>query len=85
MKRITTIIIAALIVLSLSGCGDGKTNRTQSNKRGTLEIMYEDGYDRVEVYTDPQTHTQYIIWEGSNQGGITPRLNEDGTICVDKN
>lgn len=40
----------------------------------------------ISIWTDPETGVQYIIyskkWQDAGMGGITPRLNADGSLCV---
>lgn len=38
--------------------------------------------DVVFVVTDPMTGVQYLVFDTSYKGGITPRLNPDGTPVV---
>lgn len=33
-------------------------------------------------YTDPETGVCYLIYDGVNKGGITPRYNQDGSLMV---
>ncbi len=61
--------IFVLIFLSLLGCSDrDDTDPKDGNKRSNLAIRI-----------DYRTHCQYLV---SDHGGVTPRLNKDGTqIC----
>lgn len=53
-------------------------NKTDHKQVGTSDTFY--------IWTDPETGVQYIVYRGKFMdeffGGITPRLNSDGTICV---
>lgn len=33
-------------------------------------------------YTGPETGVCYLIYDGVNKGGITPRYNQDGSLMV---
>ena len=37
------------------------------------------------TFSDPATGCEYIVWNGYEKGGITPRLNADGQpLCIVK-
>ncbi|MBQ7797557.1 MAG: hypothetical protein IJ371_00355 [Clostridia bacterium] len=38
--------------------------------------------DEIIIWKDPETDVQYIIYKGYRKGGITPRLNNDGTPYI---
>lgn len=63
----------ALAIATLSGC----VKETSASE--LTENKYP-GY--VYVYVDPGTGVEYLIWKGSYSGGITPRLNADGSAKV---
>lgn len=74
MKKIAAIIlVATLMTVCLAGCGD-KTNMTESSN------IY------IEFWTDEDTGVQYIIYDRvggyAGMGGITPRLNSDGSLYI---
>ncbi len=54
-------------------------NRTDREQVGTND-------ETIYIWTDPETGVQYIVYREKTMnagfGGITPRLNPDGTICV---
>ena len=72
MKKIFSILITLVLITCLAGCSNNE-NITQSN---------ED--DSIQFWTDKETGVEYIIYSNVNgyagQGGITPRLNADGTL-----
>ena len=79
MKR--KIIIGLLLVtlsLSLFGCV------TESEANQSVKEMYNDD---IYEFIDPDTGVHYWIYSHSagyaGMGGITPRLNSDGSIMVD--
>lgn len=47
---------------------------------GCNEVNKNDIY----FYTDEETCVEYIIYDGYKAGGITPRLNRDGTIMLNE-
>ncbi len=72
MKKILSVLMVLCIVLCLCSCEENteySTTRTD-----------------VEYWTDEETGVQYIIYSYSTgysgMGGITPRLNEDGSLYV---
>lgn len=40
--------------------------------------------NEIQVYVDPETGVNYLIYEAYNKGGITVRYNADGSIMVTK-
>lgn len=38
--------------------------------------------NKVRDFVDPKTGVHYLLFERRYRGGITPRLNADGTIMV---
>ena len=67
-KTISLLLAMLLIVLCLSGCG-------RENKENPQNVY---------IWTDEETGVQYVIFSesygGIGRGGITPRLNLDGTL-----
>lgn len=67
MKKIFVATIIFILLLILCGC----------------QTTNED-YD-IDIWVDTETGVQYIIYHGKNNqylGGITPRLNSDGTLYI---
>ena len=79
MKKVL-VIFMLILLMCLGGCGGSNTRKTESTNKGSLKVFYNDGFDSVTVYTDPDTKIQYILWDGYEKGGITPRLNADGSL-----
>ena len=81
MKKLIIAILAFALILCLVGCEASKTpteSKTQLVKGGTGAIS---------IWTDEETGVQYIIYHGDNNqylGGITPRLNADGTLYTEE-
>lgn len=56
-------------------------NDTEAKRNGNV-LEYRDD-KAVFVYVDPDTGVNYLVYYGSNgRGGITERLNQDGTPFV---
>ena len=70
-KIIAALTIILLIVACLSGC----TDDTNTEKASNIDIYF---------WTDETTGVQYVIYSHkkgySGMGGITPRLNSDGSL-----
>ena len=69
MKRIIFILIAVVLTFCLVGCEEHKP------------VIKTDNYD-ITIWTDEETGVQYIIYNDIHRGGITPRLNADGTLYI---
>lgn len=83
MNRMKKMIIKILLVLSilllsvstlcLAGCSDN----TDVNKSNNTNVKF---------WTDKDTGVQYVIYDESEgyagMGGITPRLNSDGSLYI---
>lgn len=80
MKR--KIIIGLLLVtlsLSIFGCA----TESEASSKSVKEMYNDDIYE----FIDPDTGVHYWIYSHGagyvGMGGITPRLNSDGSIMVD--
>ena len=71
MKKIISLILVIGIVL-LVACSDVEAD-TQNNY-----IQDTNCY----IYVDKETGVNYIVYSAYYKGGITPRLNADGTPYV---
>lgn len=40
--------------------------------------------NEIQIYVDPETGVNYLIYQDYNKGGITVRYNADGSIMVTK-
>lgn len=76
-KRILAICIAATTFF-LMGCGNGDVKIETSSKESLSIVEYINS--RISLYKDNETGVHYII---NYEGGMTPRLNADGTLYVD--
>lgn len=75
-----TVGLFMIIMLMISACGT-ETHETINGKELT-SMRYGDVYD----FVDPDTGVHYLIYDRTTgyagKGGITPRLNADGSIMV---
>ena len=82
-KKLMIFLTAIILTFSLVGCSVPEGTET-SNSGATSKIYNNDIYE----FVDPDTGVHYWIYshsEGySGMGGITPRLNSDGSIMCDK-
>ncbi len=69
-----------LITISLSfmGCS---TSENTTNNAGALPVngIHD---DEIYLYIDPETGVNYLVYDGYRAGGMTTRLNADGTPYV---
>ena len=72
-KKILILIIA--VVFAFTGCKNADDVNSSTCKAST--IMFDARYGSISTFKDPQTGVWYIV---NIDGGITPRLNEDGTL-----
>lgn len=78
-KRTMRILLIAVVgtgIMMFTGCGTvaGESTSTEdSNSHLTSN-------DSIQIWTDSETGVQYVIYKGYRKGGITPRLNVDGTL-----
>ena len=89
-KKLMIFLTATILTFSLVGCSVPEGIETSnegtetSNSGATSNIYNNDIYE----FVDPDTGVHYWIYshsEGySGMGGITPRLNSDGSIMCDK-
>ena len=89
-KKLMIFLTATILTFSLVGCSVPEGTETSnegtetSNSGATSKIYNNDIYE----FVDPDTGVHYWIYshsEGySGMGGITPRLNSDGSIMCDK-
>ena len=72
MKKIISLILVIAIIL-LVGCSDVEA--------GTQINYIQNDWD-YNIVVDKETGVNYIVYIDYKQGGITPRLNADGTPYV---
>lgn len=69
------LLILPLLLLLVTGCNVSTNNETDRNEVDKNDIYF---------YTDENSCVEYIIYDGYKAGGITPRLNRDGTIMLNE-
>jgi hypothetical protein len=81
---------SALIILfiALCGflCGCGYQNATAQEQKIEY-IKMGSSHRAVTIWTDGDTGVQYIMfsdWTGDAVGGVTPRLNADGSLYIEE-
>lgn len=72
-KKILALII--VVVFAFTGCKNADNVNTSKCKASIL--MFDPRYGAISTFKDPQTGVWYIV---NIDGGITPRLNGDGTL-----
>lgn len=80
-KRFLTLLLCICMCFALVGCNVPHGTQT-SNEGNTSKINNDDIYE----FVDPDTKVHYWIYSHSSgysgMGGITPRLNSDGTVMI---
>lgn len=80
MKKICSVLIMVVLALCLFGCETETSNEIQK------PTLAEGSDKNISIWTDTETGVQYIIYTDTagycGMGGITPRLNADGTLYV---
>lgn len=76
-KFVYTLILFVVVVFSVSGCA-------LSDDIVALETEMEETYisENVNVFVDPETGVNYLIYDGDRAGGMSPRYNADGGLYV---
>ena len=93
-KLFIAIIIPCLIMIVVAKAqGKNYTDEVRVTDEATNTTIskipnYSDNFISANVYdyVDPETGVHYLIFRDNHpngMGGITPRLNSDGTIMVD--
>lgn len=77
MKKFLLLVI---IIILLTGCGAESINK----KHETNDTYYIQDSLNFDFYVDKETCVEYIIFNGGYRGGITSRLNADGTLKLNK-
>lgn len=86
MKRI--LLLALLICFCLRRCSalndiDAKLDNTVTTEKPEISEIYD---SNIYEYVDKETGVHYLIYSYkggyAGMGGITPRLNADGSVMV---
>ena len=78
MKKIISLILVIAIAM-LVACSDVEYTEADTQ---TKYIQDEYDVDSYEILVDKETGVNYIVFFSLRKGGITPRLNADGTPYV---
>ena len=95
MKRMFVFIMCCSMLTGacmLTGC-ESNGAVTPIEVDDTIEVDGISGYtvnkiddENIYIFTDPDTGVQYLVYREhryrAGMGGITPRLNPDGSLCV---
>jgi hypothetical protein len=73
-KKIIIALSVIALCFGLIGCSDDTT------EENTVSIM-NNAY--ISIWIDEETGVQYVIFNGYYKGGITPRLNADGSFHIE--
>lgn len=77
--RVLLIAVIGTGMMTFTGCGTVSENSASPEKLKELQL---NSTDYIQIWTDDETGVQYLIYQGYKKGGITPRLNADGTLCT---
>ena len=82
-KKLMIFLTATILTFSLVGCSVPKTTESsESNSISKVNGSY------VYEFIDSDTGVHYLIYSNklanAGMGGITPRLNSDGTVMTTK-
>lgn len=77
-KKLLMILLMATMAFSLSGCAGGQQLRTQKNTEWQRLLNNFNRGKFVYSFRDEETGVWYI----SSEGGVTSRLNADGSLYV---
>lgn len=74
MKRKVLAVLLASTLL-MAGCVDGDTEEYEENTKN--QVLLNSGSECIYTFRDERTGVWYIA---NMRGGVTPRLNLDGTL-----
>lgn len=83
MKKIVIFALCILVAVSVTGCGTTNTDRFHESIVGEIQcdgkLRCISGDGICSEWIDTETGVHYFYCQ---LGGLTPRLNADGTIMV---
>ena len=79
-KKLMIFLMATFLTLSLVGCSVPEDTET-NNSGMKIEI---NSYCNAYEFVDPDTGVTGVHYLCLYKGGMTPRLNSDGSIMCDK-
>lgn len=74
MKKIVCVIIALILIMSLTSCYNTSTV-DMANNDNRMSLIYNDGFCRI--YVDNETGVQYI-----NNGGLCVMVDNNGEPVI---
>lgn len=77
-KKILVMGLALILSMGFAGCSLPEEESSDKSNVFTINVGH-----RLEEYIDSETGVHYIK-PVSSGSGLTPRLNADGTVMVDK-
>ena len=83
-KRMLLVVFCMMLLVILVGCSLEDFESNSEVTPVSSDILTSDGYSDICDYVDPDTGVHYLIFYGYRKGGITPRLNPDGSVMVEK-
>lgn len=75
MSKRMLLIAVVVMCFCFSGCV-----KPEANTKNIKEKISES--DFIEVYIDPETGVNYLLYAEYREGGITPRYTADGRLYV---
>lgn len=78
------ISLVLTIVLLITGCGVDTVN-DDAESENNYEVKYMQEYYGFDFYVDKETCVEYILFQGTYKGSLTPRLNSNGTLKLNEN
>ena len=81
-KLLLTVLTIMLIMMCLTGCSSNRDIYADMPNNGVTKT----NNIHIEFWTDEETGVQYVIYDRvcgyGGMGGITPRLNSDGSVYI---
>lgn len=62
----------------------GKEKREKKQKRFVIKEEQSLGFEAIYVLVDNETGVNYLMTVGTGQSGVTPLLDSDGKVIIDK-
>jgi len=81
---VVTIIMGAIITLSLCGCQKKSSTGIETNRFVRVESQDFNFSAYALVFYDKETKVMYVFYKGGYGGGLCPMYNSDGTLMLYK-
>jgi hypothetical protein len=83
MKKLVATILTLMLIVCLVGCHSDRDIYADMPNNGVTKT----DNIHIEFWTDEETGVQYVIYDRvggyAGMGGITPRLNSDGSVYIE--